>query len=237
MYQRILALTYVDDLLESLKRSFVDGHYDKSDPGRASYAGFGDELSRLTKKAEATAAARKAPKGAPKAFDAAKKAAKRNDASGKARIADADDAESAADATSKGGGAGDGGDGGDAAARAKQAAAATAAFDISKLKKKGGKGSRDSSRENSGADLKSMGQVDGGRTGWTPSRRTPSNPRSPRRSACGPARAGAGARRARSSISPRGERAAEGRGSRASGHIEAVEDRRRRRRRGVLGRR
>lgn len=162
VYQRILALTYVDDLLESLKRSFVDGHYDKSDPGRASYAGFGDELSRLTKKAEATAAARKAPKGAPKAFDAAKKAAKRNDASGKARIADADDAESAADATSKGGGAGDGGDGGDAAARAKQAAAATAAFDISKLKKKGGKGSRDASRENSGADLKSMGQVDGG---------------------------------------------------------------------------
>ena len=81
VYQRILALTYVDDLLESVKRSFVDGHYDKSDPGRVSYAGFGDELSRLTKKAEASAAARKAPKGAPKAFDAAKKAAKRNDAS------------------------------------------------------------------------------------------------------------------------------------------------------------
>ena len=152
VYQRILALTYVDDLLESLKRSFVDGHYDKSDPGRASYAGFGDELSRLTKKAEATAAAKKAPKGAPKAFDAAKKAAKRNDASCKARIAD--DAESA-DASK-------GGDGGDAAARAKQAAATTAAFDISKLKKKGGKGSRDASRENSGADLKSMDRVDGG---------------------------------------------------------------------------
>ena len=71
MYQRILALTYVDDLLESVKRSFVDGHYDKSAPGLVTYAGFGDELSWLTKKAEARSAARKAPKRARTACDAA----------------------------------------------------------------------------------------------------------------------------------------------------------------------
>ena len=181
VYQRILALTYVDDLLESVKRSFVDGHYDKSDPGRVSYAGFGDELSRLTKKAEASAAARKAPKGAPKAFDAAKKAAKRNDASGKARIADDadDDAESAKGGDGKGGGATDG-DGGDSAARAKQTAAATAAFDISKLKKKGGKGSRDSSRENSGADLKSMGGDGSDAGAKSPDAKQPKKPKEKR---------------------------------------------------------
>jgi len=180
VYQRILALTYVDDLLESAKRSFVAGYFDKSDPGRASYAGFGDELTRLTKKAEASAAARKAPKGAPKAFDAAKKAAKRNDASGKARIADADDdAESAKGGAGKGGGASDG-DGGDSAARAKQTAAATAAFDISKLKKKGGKGSRDSSRENSGADLKSMGGDGSDAGAKSPDAKQPKKPKEKR---------------------------------------------------------
>lgn len=157
VHQRILSLTYVDDLLEQVKRCFTETHYDKADSGRTTYPGFNDDLARLTKKAEANAAAKKAPKGAPKAFDAAKKAAKRNDASGKAK-ADPDDAASGA----KGGGVG--GDGGgeeatDSAARAKQTAAATAAFDISKLKKKG-KGSKETSRENSGTDLKSMADKD-----------------------------------------------------------------------------
>ena len=100
VHQRILSLTYVDDLLEQVKRCFTETHYDKTDTGRTTYAGFNDDLARLTKKAEANAAAKKAPKGAPKAFDAAKKAAKRNDASGKAK-ADPDDAASGA----KGGGA------------------------------------------------------------------------------------------------------------------------------------
>ena len=157
VHQRILSLTYVDDLLEQVKRCFTETHYDKADTGRTTYAGFNDDLARLTKKAEANAAAKKAPKGAPKAFDAAKKAAKRNDASGKAK-ADPDDAASGA----KGGGAGGDGDGeggADSAARAKQTAAATAAFDISKLKKKG-KGSKETSRENSGTDLKSMADKD-----------------------------------------------------------------------------
>ena len=94
-HQRILSLTYVDDLLEHVKRCFTETHYDKADSGRTTYAGFNDDLARLTKKAEANAAAKKAPKGAPKAFDAAKKAAKRNDASGKAK-ADPDDAASGA---------------------------------------------------------------------------------------------------------------------------------------------
>ena len=158
VHQRILSLTYVDDLLEQVKRCFTETHYDKTDSGRTTYAGFNDDLARLTKKAEANAAAKKAPKGAPKAFDAAKKAAKRNDASGKAK-ADPDDAASGA----KGGGVGGDGDGSegatDSAARAKQTAAATAAFDISKLKKKG-KGSKETSRENSGTDLKSMADKD-----------------------------------------------------------------------------
>ena len=157
VHQRILSLTYVDDLLEQVKRCFTETHYDKADSGRTTYPGFNDDLARLTKKAEANAAAKKAPKGAPKAFDAAKKAAKRNDASGKAK-ADPDDAASGA----KGGGVGGDGDGeggADSAARAKQTAAATAAFDISKLKKKG-KGSKETSRENSGTDLKSMADKD-----------------------------------------------------------------------------
>ena len=157
VHQRILSLTYVDDLLEQVKRCFTETHYDKTDSGRTTYAGFNDDLARLTKKAEANAAAKKAPKGAPKAFDAAKKAAKRNDASGKAK-ADPDDAASGA----KGGGVGGDGDGEgatDSAARAKQTAAATAAFDISKLKKKG-KGSKETSRKNSGTDLKSMADKD-----------------------------------------------------------------------------
>ena len=61
VHQRILSLTYVDDLLEQVKRCFTETHYDKADSGRTTYAGFNDDLARLTKKAEANAAAKKAP--------------------------------------------------------------------------------------------------------------------------------------------------------------------------------
>ena len=71
VHQRILSLTYVDDLLEQVKRCFTETHYDKADSGRTTYAGFNDDLARLTKKAEANAAAKRAEEEA----EAAKKKA------------------------------------------------------------------------------------------------------------------------------------------------------------------
>ena len=90
-YQSALRLTYVDDLLERVKRRFVDAHHDASAPERADYDRFEEDFTALLRKAEAGAESRKAPKAAPAAFDAAKKAARRNDASGAARRAPDDD--------------------------------------------------------------------------------------------------------------------------------------------------
>ena len=90
-YQSALRLTYVDDLLERVKRRFVDAHHDASAPERSNYDRFEEDFTALLRKAEAGAESRKAPKAAPAAFDAAKKAARRNDASGAARRAPDDD--------------------------------------------------------------------------------------------------------------------------------------------------
>ena len=66
-YQSALRLTYVDDLLERVKRRFVDAHHDASAPERADYDRFEEDFTALLRKAEAGAESRKAPKAAPKA--------------------------------------------------------------------------------------------------------------------------------------------------------------------------
>ena len=154
-YQSALRLTYVDDLLERVKRRFVDAHHDASAPERSNYDRFEEDFTALLRKAEAGAESRKAPKAAPAAFDAAKKAARRNDASGAARRAVDDDDDDDA-----------GGNARLAAVRATPAsanparppaappAAAASAFDMSKIGKlkarRGGGGS-------SGANLAAKG--------------------------------------------------------------------------------
>ena len=63
-YQSALRLTYVDDLLERVKRRFVDAHHDAAAPERSNYDRFEEDFTALLRKAEAGAESRKAPKAA-----------------------------------------------------------------------------------------------------------------------------------------------------------------------------
>ena len=89
VYQKILRLDYVDDLLESIKGAFAE-NFDTS-LMKLSYPEFEEVFTKTLKKEELKANERKAPKTAPKAFDPAAKAAKRNDASGVAKGNDKED--------------------------------------------------------------------------------------------------------------------------------------------------
>jgi len=97
VYQKILRLDYVDDLLDRCRDAFAEA-YDPSS-AKLAYPEFTETFTATLRAEEARANARRAPKErAPRAFDAAKRAAKRNDASGAARgvddgaVDDADDA-------------------------------------------------------------------------------------------------------------------------------------------------
>jgi len=97
VYQRTLRLDYVDDLLDRCRDAFAEA-YDPSS-AKLAYPEFTETFTATLRAEEARANARRAPKErAPRAFDAAKRAAKRNDASGAARgvddgaVDDADDA-------------------------------------------------------------------------------------------------------------------------------------------------
>ena len=87
VYQKILRLDYVDDLLDRCRDAFAEA-YDPSS-AKLAYPEFTETFTATLREEEARANARRAPKErAPRAFDAAKKAAKRNDASGAARGVD-----------------------------------------------------------------------------------------------------------------------------------------------------
>ena len=87
VYQKILRLDYVDDLLDRCRDAFAEA-YDPSS-AKLAYPEFTETFTATLRAEEARANARRAPKErAPRAFDAAKKAAKRNDASGAARGVD-----------------------------------------------------------------------------------------------------------------------------------------------------
>ena len=87
VYQKILRLDYVDDLLDRCRDAFAEA-YDPSS-AKLAYPEFTETFTATLRAEEARANARRAPKErAPRAFDAAKRAAKRNDASGAARGVD-----------------------------------------------------------------------------------------------------------------------------------------------------
>ena len=87
VYQRTLRLDYVDDLLDRCRDAFAEA-YDPSS-AKLAYPEFTETFTATLRAEEARANARRAPKErAPRAFDAAKRAAKRNDASGAARGVD-----------------------------------------------------------------------------------------------------------------------------------------------------
>jgi len=87
VYQKILRLDYVDDLLDRCRDAFAEA-YDPSS-AKLAYPEFTETFTATLRAEEARANARRAPKErAPRAFDAAKRAAKRNDASGAARGGD-----------------------------------------------------------------------------------------------------------------------------------------------------
>jgi signal recognition particle receptor subunit alpha len=89
VYQKILRLDYVDDLLDGCRAAFAKAY----DCDTLLYPEFEETFTKMLRAAEHRSNERRAPKErAPKAFDAAKKAAKRNDASGAARGATGDDA-------------------------------------------------------------------------------------------------------------------------------------------------
>ena len=154
VYQKILRLDYVDDLLDRCRDAFAEA-YDPSS-AKLAYPEFTETFTATLRAEEARTNARRAPKErAPRAFDAAKRAAKRNDASGAARgvddgaVDDANDA-GAIDAAQK-----------DVSGVAQKD---TGAFDMSKirasLKSKGGgskggggSGSNLAARGSTGADL------------------------------------------------------------------------------------
>ena len=89
VYQKILRLDYVDDLLDGCRAAFAKAY----DCDRLAYPEFEETFTKMLRAEEHRSNERRAPKErAPRAFDAAKKAAKRNDASGAARGANGDDA-------------------------------------------------------------------------------------------------------------------------------------------------
>ena len=91
VYQKILRLDYADRLLDRCRDAFAEA-YDPSS-AKLAYPEFTETFTATLREEEASANARRAPKErAPRAFDAAKKAAKRNDASGAARGGDFFDA-------------------------------------------------------------------------------------------------------------------------------------------------
>ena len=93
VYQKILRLDYVDDLLDAVRRAFADDVFRKSDVAEVNYdEEFTETFNETLKRIEAESSRRKNLKTAPKAFDAVKKARERNDASGAARR-DGDDAD------------------------------------------------------------------------------------------------------------------------------------------------
>ena len=97
VYQKILRLDYVDDLLDRCRDAFAEA-YDPSS-AKLAYPEFTETFTATLRAEEARANARRAPKErAPRAFDAAKRAAKRNDASGAARGVDDGAADDANDA-------------------------------------------------------------------------------------------------------------------------------------------
>jgi signal recognition particle receptor subunit alpha len=115
------------------------------EPMQMAYPEFEDEFQRMARQAEAAAAAQRAPKAGPKSFDAAKKAAKRNDASGKAAKDDSsgDDVSAGSGVVGGGGGsAGGGGDGGNETASkggkngAKGGGDGAGAFDMSEMSRR-----------------------------------------------------------------------------------------------------
>jgi signal recognition particle receptor subunit alpha len=88
VYQKILRLDYVDDLLDGCRAAFAKAY----DCDRLAYPEFEETFTKMLRAEEHRSNERRLPKErAPKAFDAAKKAAKRNDASGAARGANGDD--------------------------------------------------------------------------------------------------------------------------------------------------
>ena len=88
VYQKILRLDYVDDLLDGCRAAFANAY----DCDKLAYPEFEETFTKMLRAEEHRSNERRAPKErAPRAFDAAKKAAKRNDASGAARGANDDD--------------------------------------------------------------------------------------------------------------------------------------------------
>ena len=129
VHQKILRLDYVDGLLERCRDEFAKTYDASPNSTKLAFPEFTETFSAVLREEESKSNAKRAPKErAPRAFDAAKKAAKRNDASGAARGAgdDGDDArietDSSADARDTVETRGDGG------------GKAVGAFDMSKIR-------------------------------------------------------------------------------------------------------
>ena len=94
VHQKILRLDYVDRLLERCRDAFAKAYDASPTSAKLAYPEFAEMFSAALREEEARSDAERAPRErAPRAFDATKKAARRNDASGAARGAGDDDGE------------------------------------------------------------------------------------------------------------------------------------------------
>lgn len=130
MFQRVLQLAYVDDLLAAVNKQFSQGHYR---PSLRTYPEFEDEFRRLLAESERKSESARKPRQIAN-FDASKKT-NAKDKGGKTADDDADGPEGRGDASATLGSAG-----GSASDLADSADASPGAFDLSKLKGKSKKG-------------------------------------------------------------------------------------------------